>query len=792
MSKYSDKFASFKKKQENSSKIIQDYEMQLPFELDNFQRKAFFAIEEDKNVLVSAPTGSGKTLVADFGIFITKRRGLRSVYTTPIKALSNQKYRELIDRHGIESVGLLTGDNSINKDASIVVMTTEVLRNMIYEDYEKIQDIGLVVMDEVHYLADRNRGVVWEEVLILLPKEIVIVALSATVSNANEIGQWLTDIRGETAVIVEDKRPVPLEQFVVTKTNIIPLFAQDESRLLNKALVRLHQSAQSRRSSKYRKSEPSLVPSQENVIKQLRNSNLLPAIYFIFSRKQCDLAVENLLSSKIVLNSEAEQVACDKFIEQVLQALQGEDWNLLGIDRWQAAVRRGFAAHHAGLLPVIKETTEKLFQNGLIKLVFATDTLALGINMPARSVVLDKLDKWNGETHELLSAAEYTQITGRAGRRGIDTRGASVICFSRATDPKYLSNLATNRAFELKSSFQPRYNMVCGLLEKRSINQTEQLLEKSLAQYQAQLKVKKMIARQQQEEEALKKYKGAAVCHLGDINEYLTLIKSLAVAQKRNQPEWEIIKKSIRQHPVHGCKDRDVHLRWGERKLKLEKNLATLKRDISRDTSGIKRIFKNVLNVLDSFDYVSLTQTENTLSKKGSLLNKIHAEQDLLLAEAINRNLFSELTPAELVSLISGLTFESRVDQDFEYWLPTETLNERADELIAMSHEIINIEDKFDLNYTKEPDFSFANSVYSWANGASLRKVLKISNMSAGDFVRSIKQNIDLLGQLSAFEDLNIANSAKVALKLINRGVVAQEFILAVDEANHELVEEFH
>ncbi len=792
MTDYSQKYNDFKRKQKTTSKLIQEYELDLPFELDNFQREAFIAIESDKNVLVSAPTGSGKTLVADFGIFITKKRGLRSIYTTPIKALSNQKFRELIERYGVENVGLLTGDNSVNKDAPIVVMTTEVLRNMIYEDFSRTLDIGLVVMDEVHYLADRNRGVVWEEVLILLPKEIVVVALSATVSNASEIGDWLTEVRGTTEVIVEGKRPIPLEQFVVTKSEIIPLFSKEDSTTLNKNLIRIHRAAQSRRTSKYKRSDQiSLVPSQEKVISQLRNANLLPAIYFIFSRKQCDVAVENLLSSKIRLTSDAESLACDKFLEQVLQALEGEDWNLLGIDRWQAAVRRGFAAHHAGLLPVIKETTEKLFQNGLIKLVFATDTLALGINMPARSVVLDKLDKWNGETHELLTAAEYTQITGRAGRRGIDNRGASIICFSRATDPRYLSNLATNRAFELKSSFQPRYNMVCGLLEKRTIAQTEQLLEKSLAQFQAKLKVKKMVIRQKREEEALEKYKNTASCHLGDMDEYLSLVKSLAVAQKRNDPEWEVLKKAIRQHPVHSCKDRENHLRWGERRLKLEKQVASLKRDISRDTSGIKRIFRNVLSVLEKFDYLNVSDSENILTSKGELLTKIHSEQDLLLGEAIDRNVFSNLKPSELVSLVSGLTYESRIDQDYEYWLPNEVLNERADELLAISHEIIALEDKHDLSFTSEPDFSFANSVFMWANGASLRKVLKIANMSAGDFVRSMKQNIDLLGQISALEN-SLAQTAKDALKLINRGVIAQEYVLGVDEINHELIEEFH
>lgn len=793
MSEYSVKYQKFKDGQKYNSELIKDYRLTVPFELDEFQLAAFKAIENDLNVLVSAPTGSGKTVVADFGIFLTQRRGLRSIYTTPVKALSNQKYRELMERFGSENVGLLTGDNAINKDAPIVVMTTEVLRNMIYEDLDKTSNIGIVVMDEVHYLADRNRGVVWEEVLILLPKEVVIVALSATVSNAQQIGSWLTQIRGTTEVVVEEKRPIPLEQYIVTKSEIISLFENSDSRELNKSLIRIHQAAQTRRSGKYKKNEQtSVVPSQENVIRLLQKNNLLPSIYFIFSRRQCDVAVENLLLSKISLVTSEEAVKAEKLIEQVLYALEGEDWNLLGIDRWQAAVRRGFASHHAGLLPVIKETTEKLFQEGLLKLVFATDTLALGINMPARSVVLDKLDKWNGESHELLSASEYTQITGRAGRRGIDTRGASVICFSRAVEPKYLSNLATNRAFQLESSFQPRYNMVCGLLEKRNVEQTEQLLEKSLAQFQAKHKVKKLVNRQQKEEEALAKYHENAHCHLGEINEYLTLIKSLAVAQKRNHPDWEMIKKDIRTHPVHECKDRESHLRWGERRSKLERQLASLKRDISRDTSGIKRVFKNVLSVLDRFGYVNLTNKGEILTEKGKLLTKIHSEQDLFLSEAVSRGLLNDLKPAEMVALISGLTYESRMDQDVEYWLPNETLSERADELIAISHEIAAVETSFDLYFTMEPDFSFSNPVYLWANGESLRKVLKLSNLSAGDFVRSMKQNIDLLGQVATLDDFGISSVAKLALKAINRGVVAQEFVLPIEEFIDLEAEEVH
>jgi ATP-dependent RNA helicase HelY len=793
MSEYSQKYQKFRDRQKYSSDLIRDYQLTVPFELDEFQLKAFVSIVNDKNVLVSAPTGSGKTVVADFGIFLTQRRGLRSIYTTPVKALSNQKYRELIERFGNENVGLLTGDNAINKDAPIVVMTTEVLRNMIYEDLDKTSNIGLVVMDEVHYLADRNRGVVWEEVLILLPKEVVIVALSATVSNAEQIGNWLTQIRGTTDVVVEEKRPIPLEQFVVTKHDVMSLFEADGAGAINKSLIRLHQAAQTRRSSKYKKTDhTSVVPSQENVIRQLQKANLLPSIYFIFSRRQCDVAVENLLASKISLISSKEALQAEKLIEHVLYALEGEDWSLLGIDRWQAAVRRGFASHHAGLLPVIKETTEKLFQEGLLKLVFATDTLALGINMPARSVVLDKLDKWNGESHELLSAAEYTQITGRAGRRGIDTRGASVICFSRAVDPKYLSSLATNRAFQLESSFQPRYNMVCGLLEKRTVEQTEQLLEKSLAQFQAKEKVQKLVTRQNREEEALAKYQKNTHCHLGEVTEYLALIKALNVAQKRNQPDWEVIKKAIRIHPVHGCKDRETHLRWGERRSKLERQLASLKRDISRDTSGIKRVFKNVLSVLDHFDYINLEQANEVLTDKGKLLTKIHSEQDLILSEAVSRGLLNDLNPAEMVSFISGLTYESRMDQEYEYWLPNETLNERADELVAVSHEIGAIETKFDLYFTMEPDFSFSNPVYLWASGESLRKVLKLSGLSAGDFVRSMKQNIDLLGQVSTLDDSNISNVAKMALKAINRGVVAQEFVLPLEDAIDLEVEAIH
>ena len=368
-------------------------------------------------MLVAAPTGAGKTVVGEFAVQLALRSGRKCFYTTPIKALSNQKYADLVARHGAERVGLLTGDTSVNGDADVVVMTTEVLRNMLYANSGALRGLSHVVMDEVHYLADRSRGAVWEEVIIHLPDDVQLVSLSATVSNAEEFADWLVTVRGDTEVVVEEHRPVPLFQHVLVGTRLYDLV--DAAGEVNPELVRIARD-EARFGPRERGGRPPRRPvaSRTDVLERLDREALLPAITFVFSRAGCQGAVEQCLRAGLRLNTAEERDAVRRQVERRTAALPREDLRVLGYWEWLEALERGIAAHHAGMLPTFKEVVEELFTAGLVKAVFATETLALGINMPARSVVLEKLVKWNGETHADVTPGEYTQLTGRAGRRG--------------------------------------------------------------------------------------------------------------------------------------------------------------------------------------------------------------------------------------------------------------------------------------------------------------------------------------------------------------------------------------
>ncbi|MFD7505019.1 DEAD/DEAH box helicase [Streptomyces sp. NPDC059850] len=523
------------------------------FALDPFQIEACQALEAGKGVLVAAPTGSGKTIVGEFAVHLALTQGRKCFYTTPIKALSNQKYADLVKRYGADKVGLLTGDNSVNSDAPVVVMTTEVLRNMLYAGSQSLLGLGYVVMDEVHYLSDRFRGAVWEEVIIHLPESVTLVSLSATVSNAEEFGDWLDTVRGDTEVIVSEHRPVPLWQHVLAGRRMYDLFEEktgrdgDQSarREVNPDLVRLARMENSRpafgrdkrrgrnnmreadRERERRQRSRIWTPGRAEVIDRLDAEGLLPAITFIFSRAGCESAVQQCLYAGLRLNDDAARAQVRSIVEERTAGIPDEDLHVLGYFEWLEGLERGIAAHHAGMLPTFKEVVEELFVRGLVKAVFATETLALGINMPARSVVLEKLVKWNGEQHADITPGEYTQLTGRAGRRGIDVEGHAVVLWQRAMDPAALAGLAGTRTYPLRSSFKPSYNMAVNLVSQFGRHRSRELLETSFAQFQADKAVVGISRQVQRNEEGLEGYRASMTCHLGDFDEYARLRRDL-------------------------------------------------------------------------------------------------------------------------------------------------------------------------------------------------------------------------------------------------------------------------
>ena len=530
------------------------------FALDDYQLEACTAVEAGSGVLVAAPTGAGKTVVGEFAVHLALARGRKCFYTTPIKALSNQKYRDLVTTYGADRIGLLTGDASVNSEADVVVMTTEVLRNMIYASSRTLENLGFVVMDEVHYLADRFRGPVWEEVILGLAESVQVVALSATVSNAEEFGDWLREVRGAVDVVVSERRPVPLFQHVLAGTRLVDLFAHEAptARALpggradvNPELVKLaQQDARTRDDARrprgrsgrgkttvrhgsgafggaahprWENNGPSLVPRRSQMVTALDSDGLLPAIVFVFSRQGCDSAVSQLMADGVRLTTAANRRRLFEIADSHTKGFSEEDLVALRYDRWLTAFQRGVAAHHAGLLPSLKEAVEEAFTEGLLKVVFATETLALGINMPARTVVVEKLVKYNGEAHADITPGEYTQLTGRAGRRGIDVEGHAVVCWQPGLDPRAVAGLASRRTYPLRSAFKPTYNMAVNLVGTVGRDAARAVLEQSFAQFQSDRGVVAASRTIRRTEAEAAQLLDQASCELGDVVEYARL-----------------------------------------------------------------------------------------------------------------------------------------------------------------------------------------------------------------------------------------------------------------------------
>jgi ATP-dependent RNA helicase HelY len=776
----------------NSFKATNAFAAKFEFPLDDFQIAGCHSLESGKGVLVAAPTGAGKTVVGEFAAYLAMAQGKKCFYTAPIKALSNQKYSDFKEMFGEKNVGLLTGDTSINSEAHIVVMTTEVLRNMIYADSHTLDNLQFVVMDEVHYLADKFRGAVWEEILIHLPESTQVASLSATVSNAEEFGDWLNEVRGNTDVIVSETRPVPLYQHVLFHNRLLDLFTDDGR--VNPEIVRLEkESYRSARgapgSSKGRNSGwhdrgPSVKQlGRAEVIEKLDREGLLPAITFIFSRNACTAAVHQCLVAGLRLTNVVERSEIREIVFRATTNIPEEDLAVLGFPEWLDGLERGIAAHHAGLLPSFKETVEELFQRGLVKCVFATETLALGINMPARTVVLEKLTKWNGEAHVAISPGEFTQLTGRAGRRGIDIEGNAVILWSKEIDSGSVAGLASTRTYPLKSSFKPTYNMTINLISRFGELNARASLESSFAQYQADKAVVGLARQIRRNGSAITELRQTLICHQGDFQEYSGIkseIKALEKSfstlskAKRILAEDELIaaRKALRSHPCHGCGEREVHSRVAEKIERLVKETRGLEERVSNRTDLIAKRFDRVQVMLERYGYLN----GGVITEWGVLLAKIYGETDLLIAELIKKGSFDTLDGPEMVSVLSALVFEARRDETPK--IPRGAVEESLNDLIHRWSEIHSAEIEIGLEPMREPDLAFCWASYRWANGSSLGSILRGTEMTVGDFVRSMKQIIDLLRQIGHASP-HLSQTVESALKRIDRGIVSYAGMVA-------------
>src|SRR3990170_1678217 len=540
--------------------LAAQFERTYGFPFDEFQRTACDALEKDASVLVAAPTGAGKTVVGEFAAWLALKRGGKTFYTTPIKALSNQKYGDFVALHGAANVGLLTGDNSLNGDAPIVVMTTEVLRNMIYEDSPTLSGLHYAVLDEVHYLQDRYRGAVWEEVLIHLPVEVQTVSLSATVSNTQEFADWLQTLRGHVEVVIEAERPVEIRHLFMAGNQLEPMFVKkpNEELVPNPRARELDRkpkrSTRPGRGGRRPSVKNARIPLRTEVVERLRSDDMLPAIYFIFSRKGCDQAVKQCLRENVRLTLPDERRTIRRTVENRVGDLSDAELDVLGYDEFLQGLLNGIAAHHAGMIPPFKEIVEDLFSRGLVRVVFATETLALGINMPARTVVIESLTKFTGEKHELMTPGQYTQLSGRAGRRGIDVVGNSVVLMQRFTPFDTLTRLASTRAYPLNSSFQPSYNMAVNLVRNYDREDAEHLVNSSFAQFQGDREIVHLEKTRERQEAYLATYRDRMTCDLGDFEEYLELLENVSRSgppgKRSNQARVGQAMKSLRPGDV--------------------------------------------------------------------------------------------------------------------------------------------------------------------------------------------------------------------------------------------------
>ncbi|MBB2956452.1 DEAD/DEAH box helicase [Pseudoclavibacter helvolus] len=794
---------------------LQQFELfrrELSFDLDEFQIASCASVEAGRSVLVAAPTGAGKTVVAEFGVFLAMRQpNAKIFYTAPIKALSNQKFSEFVRRYGESEVGLLTGDVNINPRARIVVMTTEVLRNMLYAGSDLLDDLAYVIMDEVHYLADRFRGAVWEEVIIHLPSEVRLISLSATVSNAEEFGDWLQTVRGDTDVIVSEERPTPLFQHVLVGHRLYDLFETRDGDIadrVNPDLVRATQGGGGRREDGRdrdrvgRRGRGSSWKEQRfqapradraGLTKMLDDADMLPAINFIFSRKGCDQAVSQVLRAGVSLTTREERDEIRWIVEDRCRNLLDEDLAVLGYYEWTEGLERGIAAHHAGLLPAFKEVVEELFQRKLVKLVFATETLALGINMPARTVVLEKLEKFNGESRVPITPGEYTQLTGRAGRRGIDVEGHAVVQWVGGMHPQAIASLASRRSYPMNSSFKPTYNMAVNLIDRFGRARTRSVLESSFAQFQADRAVVDLAKRVRQQEEALAGYEDGMNCHLGDFFEYSRIRRELNdlerkriphdeahqhAARERRQGKLTQLQTALKRHPCHVCPDREQHARWGERYWKLKHENDKITRQIESRTGAVAQVFDRITELLLELGYLAPAESGDkdlAVTAHGRTLARIYGERDLLIAECLRRQAWNELNPQQLAAMAAVLVYEPRREEESleEYQLPRGAFREAMKTTEKYWEGLDELAERFRVPRASRLATNLAPAIFHWAHGAELERVLDESNLAAGDFVRWCKQVLDVLDQIEKVAEGKFATTARQAANSVRRGIVA-------------------
>lgn len=762
------------------------------FELDDFQKEAIGHIKNGKSVVVCAPTGAGKTCIAQSAIHLALENGTRIFYTTPLKALSNQKFYDFSRTYGEENVGLLTGDTTINREAQIVVMTTEVFRNMLYGTTfgalkDNLKDVKYVVLDEVHYMNDEQRGTVWEESIIYCPTNIQIIALSATVQNSKQLTNWINTVHSGTEHVFTDFRPVPLRFYYYDSSKpdtVLPLLTPEGK--LNKKI-------KPESKYKYFNKKTAVKNPVASITMALKEKNMLPAIYFTFSRKKCDENAKKCSSLELLTKEETLEI--NRLVDEYI----GENPYLENNPQIDL-IKKGVASHHAGLLPGWKLLVERLFQKGLIKMVFATETLAAGINMPARTTVISSVSKRTDEGHRMLSANEFLQMSGRAGRRGMDEIGYVVIVGTPFQTPEEVAALATSDSNPLESKFSPCYSMVLNLLQRFSLDEAKELILKTFGYYSSSDRISPLLAQMEEYQNIIntaRDYK----CHLGLNNEdfaqynklknmyvetrtiFKTLKRQAHKSGKKDAPEVaefgrkskELLRK-IEHYGCNNCKIYKKHKKELELLARYEKKARALKKEIEFQKDIYWQKFLAHKNILEQTGNLA----DNFPTERGRVTMALRTENELYLGEIILSGLLDNLEPYELASVVCALACEEmRTKDECMTNPPSQNVRKVLNKIKEIKRKIYILERDNNIENPMNLHSHFCSLIEFWVNSdnddtsdiTAWEQMFSESEFSQGDVVRAFKRTIDILRQIAIIEGLpeKLVENAKRAIRSINR-----------------------
>ncbi|MGH7639623.1 MAG: DEAD/DEAH box helicase [Candidatus Dormibacteria bacterium] len=762
---------------------LDQFRATLPFALDPFQEEAISALERHRGVLVSAPTSSGKTVVAEWVIWrALAQSGGRVLYTSPLKALSNQKYGDLCRRHGEAQVGLVTGETSIRPRAKVVVMTTEILRNLIYDDPKSLEEVAFVVLDEIHYIDEYPRGTVWEEVITQAPGHIRFIGLSATITNVEEVAAWMSERRGDTAVVVRHERPVELRSWLGMRNQLLPLLNR-QGHLDRRTLEQAQQEREGDRPGRARR----LAWASENdllrVLDRLAEQDMLPAIYFIFSRRGCREALARCQTHRVDFTSLEQKFEIDEVLTERLGAvLDREEAELYARSLSMDLLRRGIAMHHAGLLPYVKETVEELFQRGLLRVVFATETLALGLNMPARTCVISTFTKFDGHDFAPLRSGQLTQLLGRAGRRGIDEIGHGVILRDPEVDLGVVCETLLGNDMAVESKFAPTYNMTLNLLRRHTPEEAELLLEQSFGQFQRLQALKNLAQRRPNLEARLedlrqRRFRHPRVaCSERTLTQFLGAGRALAEAREqarllrrqhfrdRRQGRFgqdardpagklERFRRQLRleearlaQSPCPQCPIRPDHEACRREMAEIQGALQGEAGEAESRRHEYRRQLRAYRSVLQELGYL----VQDRPSRLGLLAAAVYGENTLLVSRAVAEGWLSGMGPAELCATLVMLAGEDRNPNraPARRRLPTPRLERVARSLRRAQGELAELEGRFGLAESRGPSLDHVGFAYQWSSGVPLTELQPPPGVDPGDALRATKACYALARQL--------------------------------------------